>query len=157
MLIFQPEPRIVHAKTYNLSMLFSRAGDLPSAWVAHVLDFDLVTQGDTLQHAMAMALEATALVAKWDVEQGKDPLDRRAPDAEWARFYEIAQHGQPLAGLQLPDENQFEALALLALCVFDLDAVDPQQPVTPTPRKKAAPRSAEYRRVLSWPEHARAA
>lgn len=109
------------AKFYNLSMHFHHPDDLPSVWVVHVLDFDVITQGDDLQHALKMAVEASALVVQWDVVAGKDPADRRAPAADWDAFFDVVTQGQASAGLESLVESKVHTLAVQALCLFQFE------------------------------------
>jgi predicted RNase H-like HicB family nuclease len=46
----------------EFSILIHREPGLDDQWVAHCLDWDLVSQGDTPAHAMRMIAEAIALV-----------------------------------------------------------------------------------------------
>jgi hypothetical protein len=99
---------------YNLSMHFHRPHDLQSVWVVHVLDFDVITQGDDLHNALQMAVEAAALVVQWDVGAGKDPADRRAPPKDWDAFFDVVTHGMAVAGLHNLVETEVHALAVQA-------------------------------------------
>ena len=149
------------AKSYNLSMLFHRPEDLPSVWAVHVLDLDVISQGETLQDALKMALEASGMVVRWDVEHRRDPLDRRAPDAFWDKFHDIVLHGQALEGLNIPDEAHVHAVALQAMCAFAFQNADVAVTTPPTRagRRLTAPATqpAHYRHLLTWPQTATAA
>ncbi len=144
-------------KFYNLSMLFTHPPDIPAIWVVQILDFDLVTQGDSLAQAMQMALEATALIVQWDVAAGKDPADRRAPAEEWDAFLEVVTHGQALTGLQSVDEKHLRALAVQALCLFDIPAATDAATAVRKPRsaaRKTAPAPPSLvlqRQPIVWP------
>lgn len=63
--------------------------DLPGQWTAHVLDLDVVTQGNSLEHALRMAAEACALVLADDLEAGLDLKRRRAPAHFWGEVGSI--------------------------------------------------------------------
>lgn len=78
----------------NLWVLVTREEGLPG-WGAHVLDLDVVTQGDTLDHAVAMAEEAAAMTLADDLARGLDPLRRRAPPADWEALHQIQREGTP--------------------------------------------------------------
>jgi hypothetical protein len=69
---------------------FWRSVELESTWVAHVLDFDCVTQAPSLARAVEMAIDAAMIVAQMDIEEGRDPYDRRAPETEWQRLHALA-------------------------------------------------------------------
>jgi hypothetical protein len=72
---------------FNLTAMVEPAHDLPEQWVAHVLEFDVVTQGDSPFDAYRMAFEAAMMVAIDDASEGVDPLLRRAPEKYWEGFY----------------------------------------------------------------------
>ena len=59
-----------------------------SRWSAHVLDYDIVTGGTDVWHAIEMAQEAVALVLEWDGKEGLDPSRRatRTPGVARATF-----------------------------------------------------------------------
>lgn len=146
------------SKFYNLSMLFERPADLPSIWCVHVLDFDVISQGDNLQHALAMGLEAAMLVVQWDAEAGKDALDRRAPAELWDEFRNIVLHGQPMDGFAQVDELHLKAVAVQAMCVFQVDSAQPvRHSSKPAASRKATERMATrtlQRQPLAWPVEA---
>jgi predicted RNase H-like HicB family nuclease len=71
----------------DLSILIREAEDLPGCWVAHCLDWDVVTQGESPLAAAESIAEALALVAQTDIADGLDPDERRSAPAEaWAAF-----------------------------------------------------------------------
>jgi len=145
------------AKLYNLSMHFHRPDDLPSIWAVHVLDFDVVTQGDDLQHALKMAVEASALVVQWDVVAGKDPADRRAPPEDWNKFFDVVTGGQAIAGLESLVDSQIHTLAVQALCLFQFEvpSSDAERPVAiGTSCRKPKPKASApvlQRQPVVWP------
>ena len=56
-------------------------------WIAHCLELDLVTQGNTAEHAVEMIAEAIELVAESNVWHGQPPLTfRSAPAEDWDRL-----------------------------------------------------------------------
>ena len=69
---------------YRFNVFVIPAPDLPDQWVAHCIELDLVTQGNTAAHASAMLLEAIALVAE---ERGFPPFEFRTTPPEEARAY----------------------------------------------------------------------
>jgi len=58
----------------------TRAEDVPGCWVAHCLDFDIMSIGDSPQHALEMVREAVGLALADDLNHGRDPHERRADD-----------------------------------------------------------------------------
>ncbi len=59
-------------------------------WVAHCLDFDVVTQGRTFEHALSMLGEALLMVISEDLSAGRDPAERRAPEEDWLELTRLA-------------------------------------------------------------------
>lgn len=56
--------------------------DVPGTWVGHCLEFDVVSQGNSMGHALQMTAEASALIIEWDHEEGLDPFER-GPVKPW--------------------------------------------------------------------------
>ncbi len=69
---------------YRFNVFVIPAPDLPGQWVAQCIELDLVTQGNTSEHATVMLVEAIGLVAE---ERGFPPFEFRAIPAEEARAY----------------------------------------------------------------------
>lgn len=58
------------------------AEDVPGQWVAHVIELDLITQGNSLRHALEMAGEAIEIVTE---EPAKlESLQATSPPTSWA-------------------------------------------------------------------------
>lgn len=74
-------------RTYNLHIVIRPAADLPGKWIAHCLDVDVVTYGDSLTHAISMAKEAVEMVFVDDLGAGHEPLERRAPKEFWDEMW----------------------------------------------------------------------
>lgn len=71
------------SRTFALNFFFRRSDELPGQWVAHCLDVDVVTYGNSLRHALEMLREAVDLVVVEDLSTGLEPLERSAPREEW--------------------------------------------------------------------------
>lgn len=65
------------------------AEDLPGQWVAHCLDFDVMSQGDSLRHSLAMLSEALTIV----VHESDLSRHKRAPEEDWEEFRKV-MHGR---------------------------------------------------------------
>lgn len=63
----------------DLHVLIFPAEDLPGIWVAHVLEADLVTQGDSIGESLDMAADAWAITPP-------EARDRPAPAEDWDRW-----------------------------------------------------------------------
>lgn len=68
---------------YNFWMIVKRSLDLPGQWIAHCLDVDVVSQGNSFEQAFRMGFEAVAMVIAEDLRAGDEPLARRAPPQVW--------------------------------------------------------------------------
>lgn len=103
---------VVWEAKFNLWTLVERSEELPGQWVAHVLELDAVTHGNSLEHAIEMAYEAATLIIVDDLTEGRSLASRRAPDEYWADLYAVLQHGQHLDGQNIPEEGKrFERVA----------------------------------------------
>jgi predicted RNase H-like HicB family nuclease len=102
------------------------APDIAGEWVAHCLDFDVVTQGRSLPHAMVMAREAVMTVVLDDLEHGHDPIDRRAPKEFWTEMYQTLQRSKPVELRKVTDDPSFQGTvyANLELVVAGDEEVD---------------------------------
>jgi predicted RNase H-like HicB family nuclease len=101
---------------YTAWVLVTPAEDLPGTWVAHALEFDVVTQGASADAALRMVFEAVAMVLTDDQQDGLDPYRRRAPSECWQQLREIMEHGERIEGSELNAkvrESAFDALAVM--------------------------------------------
>lgn len=105
------------ARTYNLWLLLRPAEDVPGQWIAHCLDLDVVTQGNSISHAFTMAQEAVCMVVAEDMSEGRDPLERRAPDEFWAELWPVVTRGTVVPLSQLKGEGKDAALFCAAQIV----------------------------------------
>lgn len=102
-----------------------------NGWVAHVLHLDVVTKGDSLNHAIEMAEEAAGIVLAEDLSRGLDPLDRAARPEDWHEAYDRVLQGGSGRRVQLSEvierEDEFrEVLVRLFVspCLMDEDEDD---------------------------------
>lgn len=97
------------AKSCIVSVLVTPATDQPGAWVAHCLNLDVVSQGDSIEHALEMVREAVVMAVNDDLEAGLDPLERApAPDEYWGVFDHVHRMGCPVD--QVRDRSRITAL-----------------------------------------------
>lgn len=96
----------------NLWLWVKAAPDVPGQWVAHCLDLDLVTQGDSPEHALRMLQDAVALTVFDDLRSGHDPAARpKAPKEDWDEMFDMLKHGQKVPFGHIP-----EKVVALAVC-----------------------------------------
>jgi predicted RNase H-like HicB family nuclease len=109
----------MHHDVYNLWVTVQRAPDLRGIWLAHCLDFDVMSQGSTPREAVSMVCEAIDIVLEADRAVGRDPYERRAPESDWAEMFEAVREGEPGAFADVidrpigdEDEDRFLVVAL---------------------------------------------
>lgn len=56
--------------------VFVSPSEIKGQWVAHVPVLDLVTQGNSSEHAVFMANEAVEIIITDDIDAGRNPFDR---------------------------------------------------------------------------------
>lgn len=83
-------------KTYFCWVMITQSQDVPGEWVAHNLAFDVVSQGTSIQHALEMVGEASYMVVEDDLEHGRDPQSRQAPDECFDEMFKLTSEGQQI-------------------------------------------------------------
>ncbi len=83
-------------RTFDLHIVVWPAEDVPGQWLAHCLGLDVVSQGNSLSHAVAMIREAVGMVLTDDLHKGLDPQRRRAPPADWEAMWKRLREARPL-------------------------------------------------------------
>lgn len=102
-------------KTFDLmTYLFREEGF--HGWVAQVLPLDVVTHGEDLRQALAMAEEAAGLIIAEDLNAGLNPFDRRAPPEDYERAFASVSKGsqpEPVAlSFVLDNESTYRAVVV---------------------------------------------
>ena len=97
--------RIQEERTDTLHVLICKAEDI-DAWVAHAVQYDVVTQGNSIGHAKRMAEEACAMVMIDDLNSGREPRDRKAPQEVWDRLNDVLARATRVAVNQLDSERR---------------------------------------------------
>ena len=86
----------------QLSVLLLSAPDVPGEWISHCLDWDIVSQGRSPQHAMAMLCEAIMLSIQEDISDDMSDQPRpKAPDELWKQFAAVRKRGTQLSAAAL--------------------------------------------------------
>jgi predicted RNase H-like HicB family nuclease len=94
---------------------FERDPELGGTWVAHVLDLDLVTQGETLSEAIDMALDAAITVladlVKHPGRIAEAYTAHRAPQEDWDKLWTLFERApaKPLK-IIVQSETEFSAM-----------------------------------------------
>lgn len=87
-------PVIVPAQILSVLFHYERR----VGWVAHCLEYHLVTSAKTLDGAKAAVVEATQMALADDRADGIDSRSRaRAPHARWSVWQRIRAEGHPLS------------------------------------------------------------
>jgi hypothetical protein len=81
-------------QTRNVWVIARPAEDVPGQWVGHCLDFDIVSLGTSLRHALAMTAEAVCMCLEEDVKSGAEPFSRSpAPAQYWEERDRVVREG----------------------------------------------------------------
>jgi predicted RNase H-like HicB family nuclease len=116
----------------RLLAIIRRGQSVPGAWVAECVPLDIATQGDSLEHAMAMLVDAVDLVVDDDLERGVDPLSSRSPSPE-----ALEELNWLLRGPLMPvDVNSVDQSVQVVLAMIDV-----VRPVVPAMRTEPPPRA----------------
>jgi predicted RNase H-like HicB family nuclease len=67
-------PRIQYTVQFPLRIVIYPAPDLEGQWIAHCLETDVVTQGDSVDHALQMMAEALEAISKFNLSHGRFPV-----------------------------------------------------------------------------------
>lgn len=81
------------ARAFTGWVYISKAESIPGCWVAHCLDFNIVSQGQSPLQALEMVREALGIALADDLNNGFDPdLRRKECDADdWAPLHRLLQ------------------------------------------------------------------
>jgi len=103
---------------YGFKLLIEPAPDVDGCWLAHILDIDVVSYGESFRHALEMGLEAAAMVVSDDVEHGRDPLERgKAPVEVYRRVAKIMESGCPPLSLDELDARASKGEEIAAVFI----------------------------------------
>ena len=105
----------------TFQVLVRPAHDVPGQWVAHCLNIDVMSQGDSIAHAFEMAREAVLMAVVDDLAHDRDPRTRPpAPQEAWDCYEQIQRSGAPLESI---DPSRVTAAgAQLYACATQLPA-----------------------------------
>lgn len=95
--------RVVGRTAFNFWVLVVPADSVPSEWVAHCLDFDIVSQGTSAEEAFDQILDAVSVCLSDDLARGADPLvvRPRAPVECWEQLHAIVAGGEKVSSNEL--------------------------------------------------------
>ena len=91
--------------------------DIPGVRVSHCLNFDVMSQGETPQHAFEAGCEAVEMILVDDLSEHLDPLERGpAPREDWERLDKIISAGTTV---KLPDVSRDSKVFLAKQVTFE--------------------------------------
>ncbi len=109
-------------------VLIEPADDVPGQWVAHCLNLDVMSQGNSPLHARDMIAEAIALTLADDFEHHRNPWTRpSAPKEFWDKLQDVFENGRQVRLSEI-DVAQ-PGLRLAMLLPFNIVKVDEPQPI----------------------------
>lgn len=87
-----------------LNVIIYEAPDLAGQWIAHCLETDIVTQGNSVADAIEMMAEAIELIAVQNVSKGRPPVVYSTAPVE---VFEMFKHAEDLATriLRIPADS----------------------------------------------------
>ena len=134
----------MNERDFQLHGVVFQAPDVPGQWVAHCLDVDVISQGDSPQHAFQMLFEALFLTLVDDINRGADPMDRpRAEDRLWDRFYSVFNDGEKVTGGMGPDADPKLTFAMMfPLTIGWTTTTEARQPAPSRPKALRATRDS---------------
>ena len=83
-------------KVFSAWAHITRAEDVDGCWVAYCPEFDVVSYGDSPQHAAEMIRDALEMVILDDLNNGLDPSTRRAEDAAFEPLQRLFERHEKL-------------------------------------------------------------
>lgn len=96
------------------------AEDVPGQWISHCLELDLVSQGDSQEHALAMMREAVDTLIRFNLAQGFAPVQvNPAPREMWKAY-----------GLDVPEALDLNTTVRTTVPTAD-GTLEPQEPELP--------------------------
>jgi len=94
---------------YYVHVVIYPAKDILGQWVSHCLENDLITQGNSLDHALCMTAEMLDFTMRDDLEDGKN-IRERAPapenDPDWKKYKDLSTIGREVWRSDLSDANE---------------------------------------------------
>lgn len=106
---------------YDLWIVIKPAYDIPGQWVAHCLNVDVISQGNSAEHSFEMNLEAVAQVIVDDLTRNVDPLNRRAPNEFWLELHDLMRLGKCLEvkeSFKRANESGTTATTIITISAF---------------------------------------
>lgn len=112
---------------------FERDPELGGAWVAHVLDLDLIAQGETLTDAIEAARDAATTIVIDDLSNGRSFADRRAPAEYYQKLKDLLESrtGQQLTSVVKAEKDFTKVGTQIVVGLHVDDGQHAESPVSP--------------------------
>ena len=113
-----------NAQPYTGWAYITRAEDLENSWVAHCLDFDVMSVGDSPQHALEMVREAVGICLADDLNRGFDPRSRKADEEAWQPLLRLFEKHTKVPASEMNAHENFKEFAVPLTVVLVREAHD---------------------------------
>lgn len=117
-----PNPSPPRSRAGHAWVLVWPSDDVPGQWLAHCLDWDVLSHGRTPREAVRMVLEAITIVFESEIAERRDPFARKpAPKKEWTRLEGLFRHGAIESNTEIAklDAREIEAVATQVFVLVD--------------------------------------
>lgn len=105
--------KILDSRSFLVTALIWRAEDVEGTWLAHCPELDVVSMGNSAEHAALMINDALTVLIEDDLNAGFEPLDR-GPNLEIAeRVKRILRSGRKLD--RISDSTQRDDVGAIAI------------------------------------------
>ena len=97
---------MIEQKSFSGWAHITRAEDVPNCWVGHCLDFNIMSIGESPQHALGMVREAVGIALADDLNHGRDPHARRADSQDWEPLVRLFEKHTKIPISQMDTQGQ---------------------------------------------------
>ena len=97
---------MIEQKAFSGWAYITRAEDVPGCWVAHCLDYDIMSVGTRLNTPSIMVREAVGIALADDLNHGLDPHARRASAEDWAPLLRLFERHTKIALDRMDETTQ---------------------------------------------------
>jgi len=98
-------PRIQYTVEFPLRIVIYPAPDLEGQWIAHCLETDVVTQGNSADHAFQMMAEALEAISKFNLSHGRFPVALTPAPKEIWELFDIEKPGGIVANVAVSSKD----------------------------------------------------
>lgn len=88
--------QLIESRDIPICLLIEKAPDVPGQWQVYCLNVNVVSYGNSPEHALEMGREAASIVIIDDLNKGSEPTRRRASEEDWNRFNLLQKEAQKI-------------------------------------------------------------